>query len=87
MDPRVWGVTDARGRVAAGAGGRGAGRSTWALGARHGRWARGIGAGRAARRAAGPAGCALGVLDLFSTRFDSVLFLSQFLDIVRETGS
>ena len=29
-------------------------------------------------RAAGPAGCALGTLSLFLTRFDSVLFLSQF---------
>ena len=32
-------------------------------------------------------GCALGALSLFLTRFDSVLFLSQFLDIVREPGS
>ena len=32
-------------------------------------------------------GCALGALNLFLTRFDSVLFLSQFLDIVREPGS
>ena len=32
-------------------------------------------------------GCALGALSLFLTRFDSVLFLSQFLDIVRELGS
>ena len=39
------------------------------------------------RRAAGPASCALGALSLFLTRFDSVLFLSQFLDIVREPGS
>ena len=31
--------------------------------------------------------CALGALGLFSTRFDSVLFLSQFLDIVREPSS
>ena len=38
-------------------------------------------------RAAGPASCALGALSLFLTRFDSVLFLSQFLDIVREPGS
>ena len=38
-------------------------------------------------RVAGPAGCALGALSLFLTRFDSVLFLSQFLDIVREPGS
>ena len=32
-------------------------------------------------------GCALGALGLFFTRFDSVLFLSRFLDIVREPGS
>ena len=32
-------------------------------------------------------GCALGALSLFLTRFDSVMFLSQFLDIVREPGS
>ena len=37
-------------------------------------------------RAARPVGCALGALSLFLTRFDSVLFLSQFLDIVREPG-
>ena len=35
-------------------------------------------------RAAGPVGCALGALSLFWARFDSVLFLSRFLDIVRE---
>ena len=33
--------------------------------------------GRAAGRAAGPTGCALGALCLFLARFDSVLFLSQ----------
>ena len=38
-------------------------------------------------RAAGPTSCALGALGLFLTRFDSVVFLSQFLDIVREPGS
>ena len=32
-------------------------------------------------------GCALGALGLFLTLFDSVLFLSRFLDIVREPGS
>ena len=32
-------------------------------------------------------GCALGVLSLFLTRFDSVLFLSQFLDTVHKPGS
>ena len=37
--------------------------------------------------AAGPAGCALGALSLFLTRFDLVLFLSQFLDTVPEPGS
>ena len=52
-----------------------------AIGARQGlagriAWARGL-----------ATGCALGALGLFSTRFDSVLFLSQFLDIVREPGS
>ena len=61
---------------------------------RRGRWARGraLGARQAGARRAGRAawapglalGCALG---LFSIRFDSVLFLSQFLDIVREPGS
>ena len=38
-------------------------------------------------RAAGPVGCALGALSLFLVQFDSVLFLSRFLDIVREPGS
>ena len=33
------------------------------------------------------AGCAVGALGLFLTRFDSLLFLSQFLEIVREPGS
>ena len=32
-------------------------------------------------------GCALGTLGLFLTRFDSILFLSRFLDIVCEPGS
>ena len=45
------------------------------------------GRGARPRRAAGPAGCALGALGLFLTRFDSVLFVSQFLDMVRELGS
>ena len=51
------------------------------------------GAGRGSRRGArqqargATAGCALGTLGLFLTRFDSLLFLSQFLDIVREPGS
>ena len=63
-------------------------------GARHGQAhgvsvAAGAGRGRGERpgRAAGPAGYALGALGLFLTQFDSVLFLSQFLDIVRELGS
>ena len=43
---------------------------------RSGRWACGL-----------ASGCALGALGLFSIRFDSVLFLSRFLDIVREPGS
>ena len=43
-------------------------RVAGAPGARH--W-------RAAGRAAGPTGCALGELSLFLARFDSVLFLSQ----------
>ena len=45
-------------------------------GARYGRWA-----------CCWVVGCALGALNLFLTRFDSVLFLSQFLDIVHEPGS
>ena len=49
-------------------------------GARHGRWARDLGVLLGW-------GCALGTLSLFLTRFDSILFLSQFLDIVREPGS
>ena len=47
-----------------------------AAGARPGRWARGL-----------ATGCALGALGLFSIRLDSILFLSQFLDINREPGS
>ena len=38
-------------------------------------------------RVAGPVGCALGALSLFLARFYSVLFMSRFLDIVREPGS
>ena len=44
-------------------------------------------AGRAAWARGLAAGWALGALGLFSIRFDSVLFLSRFLDIVREPGS
>ena len=71
-----------RARAAAGAG---QARQAEAGRARHA----GSGRGRGGwpRRVAGPAGCALGALGLFLTRFDSVLFLSQFLDIVREPGS
>ena len=58
-----------------------------ALGARHRRWARGTGAGHAAWACCWAVGCALGALSLFLTRFDSVLFLSQFLDTVHEPGS
>ena len=43
------------------------------------RWARRARQGARPRRAAGPVGCALGALSLFLARFDSVLFLSQFL--------
>ena len=46
-----------------------------------------MGVGQATGRAAGSACRALGALSLFLTRFDSVLFLSQFLDIVSELGS
>ena len=53
----------------------------------NGPWASTRGAGTRPGRAAGPAGCALGALSLFLARFDSVLFLIQFLDIVREPGS
>ena len=49
-------------------------------GARHGRWARGLGV---------LLGCGLCTwcTQPFLTRFDSVLFLSRFLDTVREPGS
>ena len=50
-------------------------------------WTRRAQQGRAAGLAAAPVGCALGAFSPFLTRFDSVLFLSQFLDIVREPGS
>ena len=52
-----------------------------------GRRAHGTSAGRAAWACCWPTGCALDALSLFLTRFDSVLFPSQFLDIVREPGS
>ena len=66
-----WAHAGARGRRQAR--GRGAAGERGAL---PGRWARGL-----------ATGCALGALDLFSVRFDSVFFLSQFLYIVREPGS
>ena len=71
------GATGARQGAAGARGARGLG----ARGPRPGRaglatWARGL-----------AAGCALGALGLFLIRFDSVFFLSQFLDIVREPGS
>ena len=73
---RAHGARAGRGKHALQAGSArqaGAGRSR---SARPGRWARGL-----------ATGCALGALGLFSIRFDSVLFLSRFLDIVREPGS
>ena len=66
--------------------GRAAGaRQGRAAGARQGRAARKRGA--RGRECCWPTGCALGALSLFLARFDSVLFLSQFLDMVREPGS
>ena len=65
-------------------------RGAWHWGAeRHGRSAgkRGARQGGRSGHAAGPVGCALGALSLFLARFDSVLFLSKFLDIVHEPGS
>ena len=64
-----------QGARAAGSGSRGV-RSRGAAGARPGHWARGL-----------ALGCALGALGPFSIRFDSVFFLSQLLDIIREPGS
>ena len=61
---------------------RGTGRRTGGRGAGFG--ARALGAAWACRW---PTGCSLGALGLFLAQFDSVLFLSQFLDIVREPGS
>ena len=68
-------------------GGRPGGRAGSARRAAGTRGVRGTGAGRAAWACYWPAGCALGALNLLLTRFDSVLLLSQFLDIVREPGS
>ena len=81
-----WARRRASGTRVAGVGGTGArgvglaGR--WVARVR-GRQARGARPGRAV----GPVGYALGALSLFLARFDSVLFMSQFLDIVREPGS
>ena len=74
----------------AGAQGRGArarerGSRRRAQGSRRG--ALGLGVGRPAWARGLAMGCALGALGLFSIRIDSVLFLSQFLDIVHEPGS
>ena len=92
-------ATGTRAQLGHGVGERGVRRQALGAGTdrRHarGRAGRGRLAGRGARgacyrRARGPRpgqGCALGALGLFSTRFDSVLFLSQFFDIVREPGS
>ena len=63
------------------------GRASARAGERHGGWAHSTGAERVAWACCWAAGCALGALSLFLTRFDSVLFLSQILDIVREPGS
>ena len=89
---RRWAQAEARRRWArVGVGRAGVGRwRTAQAGARGARGRQVWGAQeRGARpgRAAGPASCALGALGLFLTRFDSVLFLSQILDIVREPGS
>ena len=68
------------GRAGQAAGARAAGarqgRGRGAGSARPGPWARGL-----------ATGSALDALGLFSARFDSILFLSRFLDIVREPGS
>ena len=69
-------------RAAAGTGARGA-RGTGLAG----RQAPGLGPGRAAWARLLATGCALGALGLFSIRFYSVLFLSRFLDIIREPSS
>ena len=64
-------------QLGAGLGARG--KTAAARGARatRARGARDMGAGRAAGRAVGPAGSALGALSLFLARFDSVFFRSQ----------
>ena len=80
-------TTRALGGVAAlrrGARARGAGRHEHAAGRRG---VRGVRQGPRSGRAAGLVGCALGALSLFLAWFDSLWFLSRFLDIVREPGS
>ena len=74
-------MTRRRGARAQAAGARSVG--SWAARARR-RQAR---QGPRPARAFGPVGCALCALSLFLARFDSVWFLSRFLDIVRELGS
>ena len=73
------GCTGGRG---AGVGARRRARSAWQE-----RGRRAAEAARAREACCWPTGCALGALSLFLAWFDSVLFLSQFLDIVREPGS
>ena len=70
----------------AGAGHAGAGRACERGVGSQGTGVQGAGATRHGR-AQGALGYALGALSLFLTQFDSILFLSQFLDIVREPGS
>ena len=77
-------------RAQGSAGERARGRSGRARAWQGARGARGR-AQQGRARARGPrclaTGCALDALGLFSIRIDSVLFLSRFLDIVREPGS
>ena len=79
---RACGGRVGRRRHAVGARTRGAhaGHDRCTAGRRGARGAHGLGA-RAGQ------GCALCALDLFSARFDSVLFLSRFLDIACEPSS
>ena len=78
---RTCGARQAHGRGTAGA--RGEGQGCAGLG----RGARGVAGARGPRMLPVPACCALGALSLFLARFDSVLFLSRFLDMVREPDS
>ena len=90
---RAWGArAGAAGNWARGRNGRtsAAGvrsRQQQAQQARGARGAGGLVPGRAAWARGLATGCALDALGLFSIRIDSVLFTSQFLDIVREPGS